>query len=183
MNSKESPRARTSTLRSHAKESGHPLTYFDEETREHIVPWVIEPAAGLTRTLAVCLLEAYHEEPDEKGDPRTVLKFRPNIAPIKVAVLPLSKNDALRPFARRVYDMLRPLWMTQYDETQAIGRRYRRQDEIGTPYCVTVDFKSVGEDGDPGDDAVTIRERDSQQQVRVPVNGLVDALRERLPLC
>jgi glycyl-tRNA synthetase len=170
-------------LTAHGKESGHPLTYFDEETNQHLVPWVIEPAAGLSRTLAVCLLEAYNEEPDEKGEKRTVLKFRPNVAPIKVAVLPLSKNEALRPLARKVYDMIRPLWMTQYDETQSIGRRYRRQDEIGTPICITVDFQSVGEKGEAGDDAVTIRERDSQQQIRVPISGLIDALRERLPGC
>lgn len=170
-------------LKSHGDLSGHPITYFDEESNQHVVPWVIEPAAGLTRTLAVCMLEAYNEEPDEKGDKRVVLKLRPNIAPVKVAILPLSKNDALRPFARRVYDMVRPHWMTQYDETQSIGRRYRRQDEIGTPFCVTIDFQSVGENGQPGDEAVTIRERDSQSQTRVPVSGLIDALRERLPLC
>jgi glycyl-tRNA synthetase len=167
-------------LSSHAALSGKPLSYFDEETNEHVVPWVIEPAAGLSRTLAVTLLEAYTEEPDEKGENRVVLKFRPNIAPIKVAILPLSKNEALRPTARRVHDLVRPLWMTQYDETQSIGRRYRRQDEIGTPLCVTVDFQTVGEKGEPGDDAVTIRERDSQAQVRVPIGGLVEALRERL---
>lgn len=170
-------------LGAHGKESGHPLTYFDEETNEHVVPWVIEPAAGLSRTLAVILLEVYHEEPDEKGEKRVLLKFKPNIAPIKVAVLPLSKNDALRPMARQVYDLVRPSWMAQYDETQSIGRRYRRQDEIGTPLCVTVDFQSVGEKGEPGDGAVTIRERDTQQQVRVPVTGLIEALRERLPGC
>jgi len=170
-------------LSSHAALSGKPLTYFDEETNEHVVPWVIEPAAGLSRTLAVTLLECYSEEPDEKGENRVVLKFRPNIAPIKVAVLPLSKNEALRPTARRVYDLIRPLWMSQYDETQSIGRRYRRQDEIGTPLCVTVDFQTVGENGAPGDDAVTIRERDSQAQVRVPITGLVEALRERLGNC
>jgi glycyl-tRNA synthetase len=167
-------------LKAHAAHSGKPLTYFDEETNQHIVPYVIEPAAGLTRTLAVTLIEAYTEEPDEKGEKRTVLKFRPNIAPIKVAVLPLSKNEALRPTARRVYDLLRPRWMTQYDETQSIGRRYRRQDEIGTPVCVTIDFKTVGENGEPGDDAVTLRDRDSQEQVRVPISGLVEALQERL---
>jgi glycyl-tRNA synthetase len=167
-------------LKAHAAQSGKPLTYFDEETNQHIVPYVIEPAAGLTRTLAVALIEAYSEEPDEKGEKRTVLKFRPNIAPIKVAVLPLSKNDALRPTARRVYDLLRPRWMTQYDETQSIGRRYRRQDEIGTPVCVTIDFKTVGEDGTPGDDAVTLRDRDTQEQIRVPIAGLVEALRERI---
>jgi len=170
-------------LGAHGKESGHPLTYFDEDTKEHVVPWVIEPAAGLTRTLAVAMLEAYTEEPDEKGENRIVLKFRPNIAPVKVAVLPLSKNEALRPTARRVYDMIRPTYMTQYDETQSIGRRYRRQDEIGTPLCITVDFATVGENDQAGDDAVTIRERDSQEQVRVPISGLMDALRERLPGC
>jgi glycyl-tRNA synthetase len=170
-------------LSSHGKESGHSLTYFDEETKEHIVPWVIEPAAGLTRTLAVAMLDGYREEPDEKGDKRVVLGFRPNIAPIKVAVLPLSKNEALQPLARKVYEMIRPLWMTQYDETQSIGRRYRRQDEIGTPICITIDFQSVGENGTPGDDAVTLRDRDTQEQQRVPVSGLVAALRERLPGC
>jgi glycyl-tRNA synthetase len=170
-------------LKAHAASSGHELTYFDEDTNQHIVPFVVEPAAGLTRTLAVLMIESYAEEPDEKGDRRVLLKFRPNVAPVKVAVLPLSKNEKLQPLARRVYDLIRPLWMTQYDETQSIGRRYRRQDEIGTPLCVTVDFQSVGEAGQPGDDAVTIRERDSQAQVRVPISGLIDALRERLPGC
>jgi len=170
-------------LGAHGKESGHPLTYFDEETNQHVVPWVIEPAAGLSRTLAVVLLETYNEELDEKGEKRVVLKLTPNIAPIKVAVLPLSKNEKLQPTARRVYDIIRPNWMSQYDETQSIGRRYRRQDEIGTPLCVTVDFQTVGEGDTPGDDAVTIRERDSQAQVRVPIANLVEALRERLPGC
>ena len=170
-------------LTAHGNESGHPLTYFDEESNQHVVPWVIEPAAGLTRTLAVTMLEAWDEETDARGEKRVVLRFKPGIAPVKVAVLPLSKNEALRPFARKVYDMVRPVYMTQYDETQSIGRRYRRQDEIGTPLCVTIDFQSVGEKGEPGDDAVTIRERDSQSQVRVPLSGLLDALRERLPGC
>ena len=170
-------------LVSHGKESGHPLTYFDEDTKEHVVPWVIEPAAGLTRTLAVTMIEAYDEEVDDRGEKRVVLRFKPAIAPVKVAVLPLSKNEALRPLARKVYDLIRPVYMTQYDETQSIGRRYRRQDEIGTPLCVTVDFQSAGEKGEPGDDAVTIRERDSQAQVRVPISGLLEALREKLPGC
>jgi glycyl-tRNA synthetase len=167
-------------LGAHAKLSGKSLSFFDEETSQHITPWVIEPAAGLTRTLAVAMIEAYTEEPDEKGEKRTVLKFKPGIAPIKVAVLPLSKNEKLAPTARRVFEALRKNWMCQYDETQSIGRRYRRQDEIGTPLCVTVDFQTVGEEGTPGDDAVTIRERDSQAQIRVPIEGLVAALRERL---
>ncbi len=167
-------------LKAHAAQSGKSITYFDEETKEHVVPWVIEPAAGLSRTLAVTLLDAYHEELDEKGEKRIVLKFRPNIAPVKVAVLPLSKNEKLQPAARRVHELLRSIWMTQYDETQSIGRRYRRQDEIGTPVCVTIDFKTVGEEGTPGDDSVTIRDRDTQEQVRVPIDSLVAALRERL---
>jgi len=170
-------------LKAHAAESGKSITYFDEDTKQHLVPWVIEPAAGLTRTLAVAMIEAYTEEPDEKGEARVVMKFKPAIAPIKVAVLPLSKNDALRPTARRVYEMIRPHFMTQFDETQSIGRRYRRQDEIGTPLCVTVDFQTVGENGVAGDNAVTIRERDSQEQVRIPLEGLLQALRERLPGC
>jgi glycyl-tRNA synthetase len=129
------------------------------------------------------MLEAYSEEPDEKGEDRVVLKFKPNIAPIKVAVLPLSKNEALRPAARRVYELIRPVYMTQYDETQSIGRRYRRQDEIGTPLCVTVDFQTVGENGVAGDDAVTVRDRDSQEQIRVPIANLLNVLRDRLPGC
>lgn len=170
-------------LTEHSKLSGHPLTYFDEESGQHVTPWVIEPAGGLNRTCAVVLLDVYSEEPDEKGEMRVVLKFKPQIAPIKVAVLPLSKNERLRPAAQHVYAMLRKHWMTQYDETQSIGRRYRRQDEIGTPYCVTVDFQTVGEEGQPGDDAVTIRDRDTQAQVRVPIAGLVQALKERLDDC
>ncbi len=164
-------------LKAHAAHSGRAITYFDEDTNEHIVPYVVEPAAGLTRTLAVLLLDAYTEEPDEKGDKRVVLRFRANVAPIKVAVLPLSKNERLRPLARQVFDLVRPNWMSQYDETQSIGRRYRRQDEIGTPLCVTVDFDSLD------DEAVTIRDRDTQEQSRVPISGLVDALRDRLGGC
>ncbi len=167
-------------LTEHGKLSGHPLTYFDEESGQHVVPWVIEPAAGLNRTCAVALLDVYHEELDEKGEKRVVLKFKPAIAPIKVAVLPLSKNAKLQPAAQRVYDIVRKRWMAQYDETQSIGRRYRRQDEIGTPLCVTVDFQTVGDEGQPGDDSVTIRDRDTQEQIRVPIANLVEALRDRL---
>ncbi len=162
-------------LKAHSRASGQDLTYFDEEANAHITPYVIEPAAGLTRTIAVAMLEAYTVEQDEKGDDRVVLKFPSAIAPIKVAILPLSKKDTLAPTAHRIHQLLRPHWMTQYDETQSIGRRYRRQDEIGTPLCVTVDFETLE------DEAVTIRDRDSQAQVRVPIVGLVDALRERLP--
>ncbi len=162
-------------LKAHSGHSGQDLSYFDEETRERFTPYVIEPAAGLTRTLAVALLEAYTVEPDEKGDERVVLKLPAAIAPIKVAVLPLSKKNTLTPTAKRIHTLIRSHWMTQYDETQSIGRRYRRQDEIGTPLCVTVDFDTLE------DEAVTIRERDTQEQVRVPIAGLVAALAERLP--
>ena len=162
-------------LKAHAEHSGQDLSHYDDETGERFTPYVIEPAAGLTRTLAVAMLEAYAVEPDENGKDRTVLRFPAAIAPVKVAVLPLSKKPALTPVARRVHQLIRPHWMTQYDETQSIGRRYRRQDEIGTPLCVTVDFDTLE------DEAVTIRERDSQAQARVPIAGLVDALADRLP--
>ena len=162
-------------LKAHSQHSGQSLTYFDDATSEHITPYVIEPAAGLSRTLAVALLDSYSNELDEKGDERVVLKLPPLISPIKVAVLPLSKKDVLTPTAQKVYKMIRERWMSQYDETQSIGRRYRRQDEIGTPLCVTIDFDSLD------DNAVTVRERDTQQQIRVPIDGLMEALAERLP--
>ena len=162
-------------LKAHSEHSGQSLTYFDDATSEHITPYVIEPAAGLSRTLAVALLDSYSNELDEKGDERVVLKLPPLISPIKVAVLPLSKKDVLTPTAQKVYKMIRERWMSQYDETQSIGRRYRRQDEIGTPLCVTIDFDSLD------DNAVTVRERDTQQQIRVPIDGLMEALAERLP--
>jgi glycyl-tRNA synthetase len=160
-------------LGQHAQHSGKDLSYFDEETRERITPYVIEPAAGATRTALTFLIDAYDEEivNDEK---RVVLRFHPAIAPIKVAVLPLSKKENLSSLAKDIARTLRPYFMTMYDETQAIGKRYRRQDEIGTPYCVTVDFDSLE------DHAVTIRERDSMSQVRVPIADLLPTLRERL---
>ena len=121
------------------------------------------------------MTDAYDEETDEKGEKRVVLRLHPALAPIKVAILPLSRNEKLTPTARDVHALVRKHWMTQYDDAQSIGRRYRRQDEIGTPLCVTVDFQTVEED-----QAVTIRERDSMAQVRVPIEGVVEALRERL---
>jgi glycyl-tRNA synthetase len=121
------------------------------------------------------MIDGYDEETDEKGEKRVVLHLHPAIAPIKVAVLPLSRNEKLTPKAKEVSALVRKHWMSQYDDAQSIGRRYRRQDEIGTPLCVTVDFQTVEEDN-----AVTIRERDSMAQVRVPVEGLVEALRDRL---
>jgi glycyl-tRNA synthetase len=161
-------------LKAHSEHSGQRLTYFDDVKGEHITPYVIEPAAGLSRTLAVALLDAYTVDIDEKGDERVVLKLSPRIAPIKVAVLTLSKKAVLNPLARKVHKMIQERWMSQYDETQSIGRRYRRQDEIGTPICVTIDFDSVE------DDAVTVRDRDTQKQVRVPIDELLDVLADRL---
>jgi glycyl-tRNA synthetase len=160
-------------LSRHSEASNKDLTYFDEETGEHITPYVVEPAAGVDRTALVFLLNAYDEEPD-KDETRVVLRFHPEIAPIKVAVLPLSKKLADK--AREVHAMVRPAFMSQYDDTGSIGKRYRRQDEIGTPLCVTVDFDTLE------DQAVTIRERDSMEQVRVPVAELVPRLREMLKL-
>ena len=160
----------TYDLTQHQTHSKKDLTYFDEETKEHVIPYVIEPAMGVTRTALVFVIEAYDEEKttDDKGkeETRVVLRFHRDIAPVKIAVLPLSKKETLTPLAKEIAAKLRKRYAVQYDETQAIGRRYRRQDEIGTPFCVTVDFQSL-EDG-----MVTIRERDSMAQVRVPVADL-----------
>ncbi|MGD0115960.1 MAG: glycine--tRNA ligase [Dehalococcoidia bacterium] len=163
-------------LQQHSKESGVTLSYFDEEKGEHVVPYIIEPSAGVDRPLLAFIVDAYRQE-EVRGEKRVLLKLDPRLAPIKAAVLPLSRNEKLVPTAREVWSLLRPHFMTAYDDAQSIGRRYRRQDEIGTPFCVTVDFDTLE------DRAVTIRERDSMEQVRVPVEGLVEALRERLPPC
>jgi glycyl-tRNA synthetase len=159
-------------LTAHAKHSGERLEYFDQATSERYVPHVIEPAAGATRTAMAFLMAAYDEEEvsregQGKGDTRTVLRFHPRIAPYKVAVLPLSKNEKLVPVSREVLGVLQPHFMCDYDETQAIGRRYRRQDELGTPYCVTVDFDTLD------DHAVTVRDRDSMNQERVAIDELL----------
>ncbi|MHB8578080.1 MAG: glycine--tRNA ligase, partial [Dehalococcoidia bacterium] len=161
-------------LKQHAQHSGKQLTYFDEESAQHIVPYCVEPAVGVDRILLTLLCNAYDEEALEKNETRVVLRFHPIVAPIKVAILPLSRNEKLVPAARNVWDLLRPHFITQYDDAQGIGRRYRRQDEIGTPWCVTVDFQTVEEDN-----AVTIRERDSMAQERVPIADLVAALQRR----
>ncbi len=161
-------------LRAHSTGSGHGLTYFDQERNEHIVPHVIEPAAGVDRILFTLLADAYDEETDDRGEKRVVLHLSPAVAPVTVAILPLSRNEQLTPTARKVYDLLRPRFRTQYDDAQSIGRRYRRQDEIGTPLCVTVDFETIS------DEAVTIRERDTMTQVRVPIASLVATIEERL---
>jgi glycyl-tRNA synthetase len=160
-------------LTQHAKHSGEKLDYFDQATNERYVPFVVEPAAGATRTMAAFLLAAYDTD-TVGGEERTVLRLHPRLAPYKVAVLPLSKKDTLTPLAREVFRSLTARYMVDYDDTQSIGRRYRRQDEIGTPLCVTVDFDSL-EDG-----AVTIRDRDTTEQVRVPIADLVRVVGERL---
>jgi len=160
-------------LTQHMKASGEKLDYFDQASNTRYVPHVIEPAAGATRTMMAFLLAAYDEE-EVRGETRVVLRLHHRLAPYKVAVLPLSKKDELTPVARDVLHRLQPHFMCDYDETQAIGRRYRRQDELGTPYCVTVDFESLD------DAAVTVRERDSMEQDRVAIDDVVGYLRERL---
>ncbi len=157
----------------HSNASGTDLTYFDEESKERYIPYVIEPSGGVDRATLAFWLDAYDEEPDGDGS-RTVLHFHRHLAPISIAVLPLSRNERLTPTARHVYDTIRRTFSTQYDDAQSIGRRYRRQDEIGTPYCITVDFDSLD------DHSVTIRERDSMHQDRVEIASLVNIMRDRL---
>jgi glycyl-tRNA synthetase len=160
-------------LKAHSTASGQTLEYFDPATGERYVPYVIEPAAGVARTMMAFLIAAYNVD-EVAGEERTVLRLHPRIAPYQVAVLPLSKKDTLLPLAQEVLKLLQPVAMCDYDITRAIGRRYRRQDEIGTPLCVTVDFDSLD------DKAVTIRERDSTAQERVPMDRLVEAVTSRL---
>jgi len=160
-------------LNQHSTHSGQRLDYFDQSTNERYVPFVIEPAAGVNRAMAAFLLAAY-EEDEVGGEARTVLRLHPRLAPYKVAILPLSKKDTLTPLARRIFNELSERYMVEYDDTQSIGKRYRRQDEIGTPLCVTVDFDSLE------DDAVTIRDRDTTEQVRVSISNLEAELRSRL---
>jgi len=165
-------------LSTHSEHSGVDLSYFDQSEGERWTPFVIEPAAGLTRSLMAFLVDAYTEEevPNAKGgtDSRTVLKLHPKLAPVKAAVLPLSKNEELTPLAKELANKLRQLWNIDYDESAAIGRRYRRQDEIGTPFCITVDFDTKD------DNSVTIRERDSMQQQRIAIDDVVGFLAEKL---
>ena len=168
-------------LGTHAKASGQDMQYLDPETSERYLPYVIEPALGVDRTLLVHLLDSYAEDeaPDAKGnmEKRTVLRLDPRIAAVKVAVLPLSRNADLSPKARDVAALVRRHWNADFDDASAIGRRYRRQDEIGTPYCVTVDFETLA------DQAVTVRDRDSMKQERIGIDGLVSYLSERLAGC
>ena len=163
-------------LRQHQEVSGQDMTYFDESEEgddRRYLPYVIEPSGGVDRATLAFWLDAYDEEPD--GDNiRVVSHIHRDLAPVTVAALPLSRNDKLLPTARSVYDILRKHFKTQYDDSQAIGRRYRRQDEIGTPYCVTIDFDTID------DNQVTIRDRDTMHQARVPVSELVDILKDKL---
>jgi glycyl-tRNA synthetase len=168
-------------LSTHSKHSGVDLSYFDQEKKERWVPYVIEPAAGLTRAVLAFLLEAYDEDeaPNTNGsvDKRTVMRFDKRLAPVKAAVLPLSRNADLSPKARDLAAQLRKRWTVDFDDAQGIGRRYRRQDEIGTPYCLTVDFETLN------DNAVTIRDRDTMTQERVGLDHVETYLIERLPGC
>ena len=165
-------------LSTHSSHSGTNLSYLDPVTNERYTPYVIEPAAGLTRAVLAFLLDAYTEDeaPNAKGvmEKRTVLKLDKRLAPVKAAVLPLSRNADLSPKARDLAASLRRNWNVDYDETQAIGKRYRRQDEIGTPFCITVDFDTLD------DDAVTIRERDTMTQERIAVDQVEGYLATRL---
>lgn len=160
-------------LKRHMEYSGANLEYFDQEQNEHFVPYVIEPSAGADRGTLAFLLDAYHEEPD-KDEIRVVLKLHRALAPYKVAILPLSKKEPLPELAGKIQTQLRKHWMVDYDDSKSIGRRYRRQDEIGTPYCVTVDFQSIE------DQAVTVRDRDTMTQERVGISELVSYLTEKL---
>jgi glycyl-tRNA synthetase len=162
-------------LNAHMEHSGEDLTYFNQEANERLVPYVIETAAGATRTTFAFLIDAYTEE-EVKGESRVVLKLDPRLAPVKVAVLPLSKKPDLVETTQRVADSLRGTWQIEVDVTQSIGRRYRRQDEIGTPYCVTVDFESLD------DQQVTVRDRDTMAQDRVSIDQLASYLKDKLPL-
>ena len=160
-------------LTQQANSSGKDLSYFDDDTKEHFLPYVIEPAAGVDRSVLAFLCDAYDEEPD-KEEIRVLLHLHPTLAPIKVAVLPLSRREQLVKVAKEVYADLRQQWMVSYDDAQSIGRRYRRQDEIGTPFCVTIDFQSLE------DSQVTIRERDSMNQIRLPISELRNTLQAKL---
>lgn len=161
-------------LASHQKMSGKELMYFDQETNDKFIPWVIETSAGVERSFLVALIDAYDED-EIGGEKRVVLRFKPEIAPVKVAVFPLQKNPGLVEIAQKLYVELKEKWFVQYDLAGNIGRRYRRQDEIGTPFCVTIDFDTLT------DHQVTIRDRDSTEQVRISIDKVKSYLAERLP--
>ena len=165
-------------LKLHQEASGVNLSYFDQQNNRRFVPHVVEPTFGVERLLLIVLIEAYDEEEtvdvNGKASSRTVMRFMPEVAPYKVAVLPLSRKPELSGLAREIFGQVQRHFVSEYDETQNIGRRYRRQDEIGTPLCVTVDFESLE------DDAVTVRDRDTMDQVRVPIANLIPTLHDLL---
>ncbi len=161
-------------LKQHAAISGQTLDYTDPETREKFVPHVIEPTFGVERTLLALLCDAYDEEQLENGETRTVLHLSPRIAPVKVAVFPLMKKEPLAEKAQKVFEQLQAITACEYDESGAIGKRYRRQDELGTPFCVTIDFDTLE------NDTVTLRDRDTMKQERVPIANLVSLLLDKL---
>ena len=161
-------------LAQHEQFSGEAMTYFDEDSRTHVKPEVVEPSAGVDRGILALLADAYDEEPGE-DETRVVLRLHPGLAPYQIAVLPLSRKEPLVELARSVHDRLRRRFMTAYDDTGSIGRRYRRQDEVGTPFCITPDFQSVD------DDSVTVRNRDSMEQVRMPIAELSEWFTRELP--
>ncbi len=167
-------------LTAHQTVSGEPMEYFDQENNERYIPYVIEPSLGADRVTLAFLVDAYDEEvvDAEKNDVRTVLRLHPALAPFKCAVLPLSKK--LSPKAEEIFHELQKDFMVDFDESGSIGKRYRRQDEIGTPFCITVDFATVGDDKTPADNCVTIRDRDSMEQVRIPVEQLKEYIENRI---
>ncbi len=162
----------------HIEHSGKDLSYFDQEENKRYVPYVVEPSLGADRVALAFLCDAYDEEEVTEGDVRTVLHLHPFLAPFKAAIFPLSKK--LSPKAQEVYQMLSKKFMVDFDDAGSIGKRYRRQDEIGTPFCITVDFTTVGDDKTEADDCVTVRERDSMEQVRIPISELCKYLEEKV---
>ena len=172
-------------LTQHQTTSGKDMTYFDQETGEHYIPYVVEPSLGADRVTLAFLVEGYDEEvvgQDKKGndDVRVVMHFHPALAPFKAAILPLSKKEVLAGPAQKLRDELSKYFMVDYDDTGSIGKRYRRQDEIGTPYCITLDFQTVGDENTPADNCVTIRDRDTMEQVRIPMDQVKSWLEEKL---
>ena len=166
----------------HQEASGKNLEYYDQEAGEHYIPYVIEPSLGCDRVALAFLCEAYDEEQvgvDKKGNPdiRTVLHLHPALAPFKAAVLPLSKK--LSPKAEEIYAELRKYFMVDFDDAGSIGKRYRREDEIGTPLCITVDFQTVGDENTPADNCVTVRDRDTMEQARIPISDLKRYIEEK----
>jgi glycyl-tRNA synthetase len=167
-------------LTQHQNHSGQSMDYFDPDTNEKYIPYVVEPSLGADRVTLAFLVEAYDEEVIDEKDTRVVMRFHPALAPIKAAVLPLSKK--LGDKAMEIYAELSKYFAVDYDDAGSIGKRYRREDEIGTPYCITVDFDTVGDEakGIEADNCVTVRDRDTMEQVRMPIADLVSYLQEKM---